>query len=410
MKKFLSKMKDVKPSDLVGGLKFLIAIIPSLFYKLYLMLTHQSYWLICEEENEAQDNGWCFFQFMNERHKEKKTIYAIGKNSVMYDEVKNIGQVVNYGSILHWIYYLCAEVNISSQKGGKPNAAICYVLEVYGLLKNKRVFLQHGPTMNNCDYLHYENTKMWMFITVSEREANFVRDTFQYPAEYVQCSGFSRFDYLYNEEKEEEKYILLMPTWRYWLKLPSKVAETTSGEYDDFKSSEYFNSFQKLISDNKVLELLEEKNYKIIFYPHRNIQKHLECFDVVSDRIVLASAEQYSIQELLRKCSIMITDYSSVSFDFAYLGKPVFYFQFDLERFRKYQYPEGYFSYEKDGFGPVCYTYDNLVKQLKKTLNEGLEDKYRNRQEQFFKYHDKNNSERIYQAIRERCQRNEGNN
>lgn len=40
--------------------------------------------------------------------------------------------------------YLTAKVNISSQKGGKPNYAVCYLLEVYGILRNSRVFYNMG--------------------------------------------------------------------------------------------------------------------------------------------------------------------------------------------------------------------------------------------------------------------------
>ncbi len=55
------------------------------------------------------------------------------KNSVDYENVKKTGKTVKYGSFAHWILYLTAKVNISSQKGGKPNYAVCYLLEVYGI-------------------------------------------------------------------------------------------------------------------------------------------------------------------------------------------------------------------------------------------------------------------------------------
>ena len=42
----------------------------------------------------------------------------------------------------------------------------------------------------------------------------------------------------------------------------------------------------------------------------------------------------------------MITDYSSVFFDFSYMRKPVIFYQFDEKKFRKAQYAEGYFSYK----------------------------------------------------------------
>lgn len=52
----------------------------------------------------------------------------------------------------------------------------------------------------------------------------------------------------------------------------------------------------------------------------------------------------------------MITDYSSVAFDFAYMKKSLVYAQFDREAFFEGQtYDEGYFNYETDGLsGMLC--------------------------------------------------------
>ena len=92
-------------------------------------------WLVCEEYNEARDNGYWLYKYIRKAHPEQDVVYAINKESVDYEKIKNLGEVIQYGSIKHWAYYLAASINISSQKGGKPNAAVCYLLEVYGSFK-----------------------------------------------------------------------------------------------------------------------------------------------------------------------------------------------------------------------------------------------------------------------------------
>ena len=82
--------------------------------------------------------------------------------------------MIQYGSFRHWIYYLAASKNISSQKMGKPNAAICYVLEVYGILRNKRAFLQHGIITADLSFLYYPHTKMSLFVTSTYDEWKYV--------------------------------------------------------------------------------------------------------------------------------------------------------------------------------------------------------------------------------------------
>ena len=61
-------------------------------------------------------------------------------------------------------------------------------------------------------------------------------------------------------------------------------------------------------------------------------------------RIKIASTEEYDVQTVLKESAYLITDYSSISFDFAYMKKPLCYFQFDYAEFREKHYPEGYFS------------------------------------------------------------------
>ncbi|WP_186305442.1 CDP-glycerol glycerophosphotransferase family protein, partial [Campylobacter coli] len=76
-----------------------------------------------------------------------------------------------------------------------------------------------------------------------------------------------------------------------------------------------------------------------------------------------------SLQELFCNSSLMITDYSSVAFEMAYLNKPVIYYQFDHEEFfSSHTYQKGYFNYKKDGFGPVVKDEEKLFKELENLI------------------------------------------
>ena len=72
-------------------------------------------------------------------------------------------------------------------------------------------------------------------------------------------------------------------------------------------------------------------------------------FESGSDRITIASKETQDVQKLLMDCALLVTDYSSVFFDVAFLRKPVVYYQFDEEEFRKYHYQKGYFDFRDHG-------------------------------------------------------------
>lgn len=396
---FFQKLQRVRPGDIGHIFLFMAAWLPAKIYRLF----RRDLWLVCDNRNEARDNGFWFFHYLSRQHPEQDAVYAISRRSPDYQKVKSLGKTVHYGSFRHWLLYLTAKINISSQKGGKPNAAVCYALEVKGLLKNTRVFLQHGIIKDDMDWLHYENTKMRLFVTSTEREYRFLCEKFGYPEGSIIKTGLCRFDNL-QHFTVNPKQILLMPTWRSWIATPTSASKEIE-DVSDFCHTTYFRCWNSFLKSRRLHRLLEENDITLIFYPHRDMQRFLPFFEVSSPRIVFASWPEYDVQTLLKESVYLITDYSSIAMDFAYMKKRLMYFQFDYDDFRRGQYAEGYFSYEKDGFGKVCYTQEEAVEELTTAVREQYTNpqEYAERDNAFFDLCDGQNCERTYQAIKERC-------
>ncbi len=100
---------------------------------------------------------------------------------------------------------------------------------------------------------------------------------------------------------------------------------------------------------------------------------------------------------------LLVTDYSSVAFDFAYLRKPVIYYQTDKEEFFSgaHTYEKGYFDYEGDGFGEIECSVEALVDRIIEYMKNGCELKevYRERIDATFPFSDQNNCKRVYEEI-----------
>lgn len=394
---FFQKLQRVKIGDIGHLFLFVLAVPLSLIHRLF----RRNLWVICDNKNEARDNGYWLFRYICENHPEQDAVYAISKKSPDYQKVKKLGKTVKYGSLRHWILYLSAKKNISSQKGGKPNAAVCYFLEVKGLLKNTRVFLQHGIIKDDMPWLHYENTRMKMFVTSTEREYRFVDETFGYPEGAVKKLGLCRFDGLHDAEVKPCQ-VLLMPTWRSWIATPTSASDAIE-DVSDFRNTTYFRAWNEFLHSKRLYEWLNKNDLTLVFYPHRDMQTFLPYFELDNERIRIASWPDYDVQTLLKESVYLITDFSSIAMDFAYMKKRLMYYQFDYEDFRKGQYPEGYFSYEKDGFGRVCYKLEDTLDELEQASGEGFENppEYLRRHNDFFDLYDKENCERNYQAILE---------
>ena len=394
---FFQKLQRVKIGDIGHIFLFLFALPVALIYKLF----RRDLWLVCDNANEARDNGYWFYKYVREAYPEQDIVYAISKKSKDFLRVRDLGKTVDYGSYIHWVLYLTAKKNISSQKGGKPNAAVCYFLEVNGILKNTRVFLQHGVIKDDMPWLYYENTKMKMFVCSTFREWKFVSETYHYPAGYVKELGLCRFDGLHDFEVKP-KQILLMPTWRSWIATPTSASYKIE-DVSEFENTEYFKAWNEFLNSERLANILEKNDLKLIFYPHRDMQIFLDKFGIRSDRIITAKFPEYDVQELLKESAYLITDFSSIAMDFAYMKKRLMYYQFDYEDFRKGQYGEGYFSYENDGFGKVCYTLETALNEIETAVKENFvnQEIYLKRHDEFFDLFDTNNCERNYQAIKE---------
>lgn len=394
---FFQKLKQVRFRELLHFLLFAAAVIPALFLK----RRRPHLWLICESRKEARDNGYWFFRYLRREQPQVDAVYAIDPDCAEYRKVSSLGETVKYGSLRHWICYLACEVNASSIKGGKPNAAVGYFLEVVLKLYRKRfVFLQHGITQSDVPSLHADKCAFSMFCCGADPEYRFVRDTFGYPEEQVRLVGFSRFDGLYGAETDRS-LVVIIPTWRMYLERNS-AAMTQS----EFASGKYFKAWNSLLNDGKLDALLASRGKHAVFCLHRNMGEFERYFSSSSDRIRVLPWENADIGSLLREAGTLITDYSSVFLDFSYMYKPVLLYQFDREEFRSGHLPEGYFDYDRDAFGPVCEDEGKLLEALEKVFSEDCElgQEYREKIDRFFTVHDSANSERIYQAILEMLQ------
>jgi CDP-glycerol glycerophosphotransferase (TagB/SpsB family) len=387
-----AKLRRIRPCDVGHFFLFLIALLPAAIYK----RKRRHLWLLCEYAKEAQDNAFALFRYLRKNRPEIDAVYAIDRRSPARETVEAIGHTVNFGTLKHWIYYLAAEVNISSQKGGKPNAAVCYLFEVVlGILKNRRVFLQHGVTKDDLPFLHAENAKLSMFCCAAEPEYAFIRDTFGYAPGVVQYTGFCRFDDLISA-KADPDLILILPTWRMWLERDCKTDAA-------FRESEYFKGWDAFLNDPALDALLKETGKHAVFCVHRNVSRYETCFASSSERVEVKKWDEVSVPALLKSAALLATDFSSVYMDFAFMKKPVVYYQFDRETYRKGHLPTGYFDYDRDGFGPIAETAEDAIGAMRRIVEHGMimEPRYEERVDRFFTLRDANSSERTTDAIKE---------
>ena len=170
----------------------------------------------------------------------------------------------------------------------------------------------------------------------------------------------------------------------------------------EFTESEYYKTWTSFLGSERLHKMLDAYDMDLLFFPHASMQHYIDQFKSGSKHIIIANAKEYDVQQLLMESSVLITDYSSIYMDFAYMEKPLLYYHFDYEKYRRGQYQDGYYSYENDGFGKVVAKEDELFTELEAILNNGIKmpEVYLNRVKTFFAFHDNKNCERTFDAIK----------
>lgn len=386
------KISSFNKQNIITSIKFCLIVPIALIVRKF----RNNIWIITERYDQARDNGYCFFKYVREEQKEQEIYYIIDKKASDYQKIKDFENIIQYDSWKHYLYYCIANVHISAHVGGcaPSNSPICRRLKP--ILKYKTVFIPHGVSYGIAEFCLQKYAKIDLFICSGKLEYENVLKNYGYSQKEVAYTGFPRLDSWHNVEVNP-KQILVMPTWRLYL---AQNPDTF------FESTTYYRYYQELLQDKMLYEFLEENNLKLIFYLHHNMQKYVNSFSTGCPNIEIAYREEkYDIQELLKSSAIMITDYSSVHFDFAYMRKPVMYYQFDREEFFKKQYLQGEFDVEKNGFGAVVFDVSQLVQALIKMWDNEfkMDDFYYQRMRAFYQIYDDKNCERVFDAIKNIC-------
>ena len=353
---------------------------------------HPSVWIVTERPDQARDNGYCFFKFVKEQHPEQDIYYIIDTRAKDYEKIKKYKDVIHFNSWKHYFYYCLSTVHISAHVGGCNPEHNPFAKRWKRVLNYIDVFIPHGVSYGVSEFCLAKYAKIDLFICSGRPEYDNVLANYGYSKDQVAYTGFPRLDG-WHDIQIDPHLIVLMPTWRLYLaQNPNTVFEETT----------YYKAYQDLINSPELKDTLEKHRLRMVFYLHHNMRKYVDCFHSDSSSVeIVYRDDQYDIQELLKSAALLITDYSSVHFDFAYMGKPVIYYQFDKEEFFARQYEKSIFDAEKDGFGPVCRTIEQLNNELKNCIQTAfrVDAKYNDHMRDFYQLYDMQNSERVYAEI-----------
>lgn len=229
-------------------------------------------------------------------------------------------------------------------------------------------FVNMGGHQNLEEYVSVfkQNTSRWDFlISQNEYSAHIFQSAFAFQKSILQI-GYPRNDILINYSKKHiemireklfipynKKILLYAPTWRDNL-------YDKSGQYK-FKLPINLDIFREELGDE----------YYLLLKPHYLITDQIDITGY--EEVVGICDIKQDIQELYLVADALITDYSSVMFDYSILGRPIIFFMYDLEEYKN-EVREFYFDILEEAPGPIVENSEDLIECIKNI--DGLKGEY----------------------------------
>ena len=358
-------------------------------------------WITFDKLYKAGDNGEYMYDYISSHDDSIEIYYLIKSDSPDYRRMRDRGdRLLIWGEDDTLIKALYAEVILDTHANAFSYIGFETEMKPYlgDLFNAKIICIQHGLTVQKI--AQFQNRifdNIWLYLCASQNEIqNLKKPIYGFVDQsMLRLTGLARYDGLKNNDRHQ---ILITPTWRRSI-ADSNVAHFKKGHNDYFKNSAYFRIYNRLINDQKLIETAKKCGYKLIYLLHPAASAQLDDFDRNDYVELIPAAGDMNYEKILTESSLMVTDYSGVQFDFAYMKKPILYYH-PAELPPHYDESTAY-VYERDAFGPIIDNHEEIVKQLCDYMNNRcrMKREYVVRVDKFFAFSDDRNCERIFQCI-----------
>ena len=243
-----------------------------------------------------------------------------------------------------------------------------------------------------------KNSSTWDYlISQNSYSSEIFKRAFAFDGEMLEI-GYPRNDILVNENNEtkineiKSKLGIDKDKKTYFMHQHGEIMNITTAEFTSLqqKTEMDFNAMKNALSDD----------YVLIVKFHYLVKDKINWEDY--EDFVIECNEMWDIQELYLISDILITDYSSVMFDYALLNRPILFFTYDME-FYKDNLRDFYFDINTVP-GPLIETTEELVDFIKNNTKEEYFEKYGDKyqafKEKYNEFDDGNASNNIIKLIK----------
>ena len=343
-----------------------------------------------------EDNAAVYHKYLLNNHKDQVTAYWMYDPKTSYAKDQKIENAVPLGSFKNYLLFFQADYTFhghsllydivpSADKFLFLNRKTIITHVSHGIEGFKKILIQKEdvPLLKRTDY----------FNCASQYEYELKLNKWKIPEKKLILTGFPRFDrYPPNQPSKEVKNILMMMTWREWLFNLTK---------EEFIESPYFKNTTGLLKHQGIQQLLTDHNLHLNIALHPFMKKFESYFTGLTDNehgIKFLDFNQETIEYSIDHNDMLLTDITSVSWDFLYLNKPIIFYMFDQQEYLEKR--GTYLNLDSDLYGYKADSIDHVYEYLKKIIEEKITyNEWYPKASDYIDYFDQDNCKRLTERV-----------
>lgn len=378
-----------------------IPLIP-LYYLSFLIPRNKNKWIVQSwDTNAFIDNSKYFYLYCSKKPIDitliSKNKYIIKKMNEKGYNAKYIWSISGIWSMLRASEYIIDNAFIGPGLWLRGSARLTQLWHGIGI--KKIGYHLHPKNKEKLMKIYKQKIAPWLgyrkkdiFILPTKHYSNMIEKGFCINKKNIISLGYPRNERilkdvkdseLFNEphltilnqlKQENKKLILYLPSWGH-------------------KN----NNVKELLNFKKIIPLLEKTESYLIIKSHKIGEK----ITGAKSSNIIELPKDFDIYTILKDADILITDYSSVAYDFLFIDKPLIFYPYDIKWYKRNVNPFNYDFY-KHSPGPIANNPYEFFILLKETIN-GKDNYKKERKKElnfWFDYNDSKASERIYKFIK----------
>ena len=383
---YITVREQNKYDYIQGKIKILVAFMLSKFsFRRNLVLIFE------KECSKYEESGSVLYEnLIDEGY--SNVFFIIDKNNFQIKNIENKyrNNLVFKDSLKHIILFFKCKKFIGTETMGHAmqlRAANHLIVNKVQCKDIIYVFLQHGvmymvPLNSELRTgFKNQNIKIHRIVVSSELEEKHFIEKGGFKKENIYITGLAKFDRSF-KNKEADK-IVIMLTWRRW---------EANNARSDLQDTKYCKMLERM-----VLAIPKEYERQIVVLLHPLMKNSF-----TNDKCLLKKYMNFSdsYDEVLRECSLFITDYSSMAYDAFYRGSNVIFFWEEKDEcMMHYGEDVDLMLNSENAFGDICFDVSGLKQAVQKNYKQEHNKVYEENYKKIVQFDDGNNTKRIINKL-----------